>query len=55
MVLHRNIVSLQMVSPQNGVTWVGPPPTPPSDATDQDFALGKELKPKVKSVNWETY
>ena len=28
-VLHRNMVSPQMVSPQNGVTRGGPPPPPP--------------------------
>ena len=34
-VLHHNMVSPQMVSPQNGVTWGGPPSPPTlSDATD---------------------
>ena len=33
-VSHHNMVSLQMVSPQTGVTRGGPPLPPLSDATD---------------------
>ena len=53
MVSHHKVVSLQMVSPQNGDTRGGPHPPPPalpSDATDRNSTVFQTCPQKLTSM-----